>query len=119
MGEDYIAILRFLSKEIDAARRWLLTRGLRMNGSLASRLGTTLASPGGLVWIHLDLRHHAAIFMVQDVTVIDEGSHDVRIAEIHADGDAGIWACAAPRRDRHGIEQVLICHRNAIHGHHQ
>ncbi len=49
--------------------------------------------------IHLDLGHHAAIFVVEDVAVIDKRTRNFGIAEIHADGHAGIGQRAVPVGD--------------------
>src|SRR6478736_9155789 len=42
--------------------------------------------------IDLNLGHHATVFVIQNVAVIDERSGNVRIAEVHAHGDARIRA---------------------------
>src|SRR5580692_3086002 len=69
--------------------------------------------------IDLNLRHHAAILVVEDVTVIDEGSRNVGIPEIHPYSNAGVWSRPCPVRDDHGVLQLGIRHRYAVDGFHQ
>ncbi len=63
---------------------------------------------------HLDRTHHAGIFVLQDVAVIDEGADNIRIAEIHAQLHARIRSAAAPERQIDGIANGRIVHRLAI-----
>ncbi len=38
----------------------------------------------------LDSAHHAAVFVLEDVAVVEEGADDVGIAEIHPQPNAGV-----------------------------
>ena len=54
-----------------------------------------------------DDRHHAAIFVIEDMAVIDEVA-DVRSSKIHPHRDTGIWTSSLPKWDVNRIEDLLI-----------
>jgi len=43
-----------------------------------------------LFWVYLNDRHHAGVFMIQNVAVIDELAGDLRFTEVHAQGDSEV-----------------------------
>lgn len=64
---------------------------------------------------NLNDAHHASVLVFEKVTVINEGSHDVRISEVHAQGDAGInSALTIPERYVHGVFQERFVNLHAI-----
>ena len=58
--------------------------------------------------------HHAGIFVLQNVAVIDEGANNVRIAEIHAQLHAGIGPAATPEGQIDGVANGWIVYRLAV-----
>ena len=56
--------------------------------------------------------------MIKNMAVIDEGAHGLRIAEIHAQGNARIGAFTCPARDGDGVSHVRRFQGDAIDGHH-
>src|SRR5208283_4202437 len=71
------------------------------------------------LWVHLDLSHHAAIFMVQDVTVIDKRAGNFRIAKIHPDLHAWVRLLAIPIRNEDGVLHDRSFQGLAVDRHHQ
>jgi hypothetical protein len=81
-------------------------------------LGAILAADAATVAVaadpgrqHLDLAHHAAIFVFQNVAVIDEGSEDIGIAEVHSNRNAVVRSCSTPVRNIHGVAQRRVVYR--------
>lgn len=72
-----------------------------------------------LVGVHLNLRHHATILVIENVAMEDEGPDDVRIAKIHSHSDAGVWSGARPRWNDDGVLQIRIGYRHSIDRHYQ
>src|ERR1700744_87260 len=63
---------------------------------------------------HLDRSHHAAVLMLEDVTVVDEGADDVGIPEIHPQTHARILQHAiVVIGNVHGIAQERLVDRDA------
>ncbi len=73
--------------------------------------GGRRAAPPGRTWISPIMPR---VFVLQNVAVVDKGSDDVGIAEVHAHLDAGIRAAAVPVRDVDGIADRGIVDRLAI-----
>ncbi len=78
-----------------------------------------LSNPHLLRWIHLNLGHHAAVFVVENVAVIHKGSGDIGIPKIHAQGHAGIRASARPIRNLDRVLKVGIRDRHSVDCHNQ
>jgi hypothetical protein len=58
--------------------------------------------------IHLYLLHHAGVLVIEDVAVVDKGSRNFGIAEVHAYCNAGIGTAARPVRNRKGVIEFRI-----------
>ena len=66
----------------------------------------------GSTWI---ARHHAGVFVLQNVAVIHERADDIRIAEIHAHLHAGIGSAATPVRQIDRVADGRIVDWLAVH----
>ena len=60
-----------------------------------------------------DDRHHPAIFVIEDVAVIDEVA-DVRPSKIHPHCDTRIRTSSLPKSDVSRIEDLLIFRRDRL-----
>jgi len=71
---------------------------------------------GRVAWRNdADGAHHAAIFVFEQVTVVDEGAEGVGIAKIHAQADAGILQGAAVVvGDVDGVAEERLVDGNAV-----
>ena len=67
---------------------------------------------------HLNRVHHAAVFVLQDVAVIDKRADDARIAEIHAQSCAWIGPAAAPIGQVNRVADGRVIYRLAVDGEH-
>src|SRR5271155_5248666 len=63
--------------------------------AMAGQPGLLFRASGARLWFHTNRSHHAAVFVLEQVAVIDEGAHAVGIAKIHAQLYAGILERAA------------------------
>src|SRR5271170_4368983 len=59
--------------------------------------------------------HHPAVFVFQEMAVVDESAHDVGVAEVHLQLDGGVLrALSVPVRNVNRISQKRFIERNAI-----
>ena len=64
---------------------------------------------------HLDDAHHAAVFVFQQVAVVEKRAYDIGIAEIHAQLDARkLGTDAVPVGDVDGVAQEGLVDGNAV-----
>ena len=65
-------------------------------------------------WIDSDRAHHAFVFVFQKMAMIDEGSHRIRVAKVHAQANAGIGERASVEVGHvHGVAQKILIDRLA------
>src|SRR5258707_12607477 len=62
-------------------------------------------------WNHPDNRHHSTVFVLQDVTVIDEVAN-VRAAKIHSHRHARIRSMPTPVGDVNHVEHLAVLRRD-------
>ena len=66
--------------------------------------------------LHENSSHHAAIFVLDEMAVVNERADDARISEIHSQLHAGKrGAAATPKGYVHHVPQERLIHSYAVH----